>query len=376
MAPISIDAPSSTNTVTVQLVDTTFRIKNGPLDSFMSPKIKGQHGLTAGAFAFLITHTDAEGGSKRRFLFDLGPPKSWKEDLPEPLVKRVSKWEDNGAVITVEKYVSEILEENGVELSSIEGLIWSHAHWDHIGKPSLFPPTTDLIIGPSITEKFAPGYPENSAAPFKSTEWHGRKVTELNFEDSTIIIGEMRAIDFFNDGSFYILDAPGHAFGHLNALARTTSGKVSGGRDTFIYMGADSFHLGSQIRPNEHIPLPDSIYLPSMIPCPCPGELFERIHPSSLSEESNGGDPKTTPFHVIPREGSVAVDVDDARDVIRKIQAFDADEDILVISAHEWNYFDVLECFPGTANEWKKDGWKGRMRWRFLEEFKDGVEES
>ncbi|KAF3922441.1 hypothetical protein AA313_de0206433 [Arthrobotrys entomopaga] len=126
MVPISIEIPPSTQTVSVQLIDTTFRIKNGPLDTFMTPKIKGHKGLAGGAFAFLITHTDTKTGTERKYLFDLGPPKSWKEDLPETLVKRVSKWEDNGAVITIEKYVSEILEENGVELDSIEGLIWRY----------------------------------------------------------------------------------------------------------------------------------------------------------------------------------------------------------------------------------------------------------
>ncbi|EPS36177.1 hypothetical protein H072_10251 [Dactylellina haptotyla CBS 200.50] len=373
---ISIDIPTSPRTVNVQIIDTTFRITNGPLGHFVGPRIDGHGSLNAGALCFLITHTDPQTGKERRFIFDLGTPKNWKQDLPEPLVSRISTWEDNGAVITIEKYVSEILEENGVDLTSIEGLIWSHAHWDHMGRPSLFPSSVNLIVGPSIKSRFYPGYPENADAPFRSSEVTNREVIELSFESSNLTIGGMRAIDFFQDGSFYILDAPGHAHGHINALARTTTSSPGSdnfqvedvGADTFMFLGADSYHLGSQIRPNEYTPLPGSIQLQGFTACPCPGEIFERLHPLPV-----GGDPKTTPFYIIP-EKSVAVDVNDARDVIKKIQVFDADENILVLNAHEWNYYDVLELFPKSAHGWKKATWKERMRWRFLEDFQKAVE--
>ncbi|KAK6500378.1 hypothetical protein TWF481_010721 [Arthrobotrys musiformis] len=368
----TIDIPKSNQTVNVQIVDTTLRIKDGPLAAFLSPAIEGQEKLNVGEFGFLITHTDlSSAGSDdktvRKVLFDLGPPKDWKAHLPEPVVKRMSTWEDYGAVITIDKDISEVLQDGGVELDTIEALIWSHTHWDHMGRPSLFPPSVDLIVGPSIISKFSPGYPENPASPFLTREFSGRKVTELSFDSSTLSIGGMKAIDFFNDGSFYILDAPGHAVGHINALARTTA-SPNGENDTFIFLGADSYHIDSQLRPNAHTPLPKSIEIPRLSPCPCPGEIFEHIHPLPL-----GGNPSLTPFQII-HEKSVAVDVPSAREVINKIQAFDADERVFVINAHEWSYYDVLEIFPESANGWRRKGWKEKARWRFLAGFQGAVE--
>ncbi|EWC48878.1 hypothetical protein DRE_00183 [Drechslerella stenobrocha 248] len=357
----NIDAPASNHTVEVRIVDTTLRITNGPLSSFMGPAIKGHDSLTAGAFAFLIAHKDPASDEERKLLFDLGPPKNWKTDLPAAIVERISGWEDNGCAIEIEKNISEILEENCVNLQDIEALIWSHAHWDHTGRPSLFPPSVKLIVGPGIISRFGPGYPENVDAPFKSTELAGRVVTELSFAATSLTIGGMKAIDFFHDGSFYLLDAPGHAVGHINALARTTS-------DTFIFIGADSYHFGAQLRPNEHTPLPDVIELENFNPCPCPGELFDRIHPLAAS-----GNTKCSPFYVVS-EGSVAADVAHARRVIQKIQVFDADENVLVLNAHEWNYHDVLDLFPCSANNWQEKGWKMKARWRFLEEFQNAVD--
>jgi len=44
------------------------------------------------------------------------------------------------------------------------------------------------------------------------------------------------ALDFFGDGSLYIVDAPGHLPGHVNILARTSA---DGG---WVYLAGDSAH--------------------------------------------------------------------------------------------------------------------------------------
>lgn len=44
-----------------------------------------------------------------------------------------------------------------------------------------------------------------------------------------------RTHDFFGDGSFYLLDAPGHLLGHMMGLARTA-------QDEYIVMGGDACH--------------------------------------------------------------------------------------------------------------------------------------
>lgn len=173
----------------------------------------------------------------------------------------------------------------------------------------------------------------------------------------------MPAIDYFGDGSLFFLDAPGHAVGHINALARTSTNP-----DTFIYMGGDSFHHCATLRPNEYTPLPKSIEVPNLNPFPCPGELFHSFHPCAAEGTANN-----SPF-VIVGEKSPAIDLAAARAVVDKIKAFDADENILVIAAHDWSLFEVLELFPSSANDWKRKGWKEKGRWRFLVDFQKAID--
>lgn len=35
----------------------------------------------------------------------------------------------------------------------------SHGHWDHVGDITVFPSTTELVVGPGFKEAFCPGYP-------------------------------------------------------------------------------------------------------------------------------------------------------------------------------------------------------------------------
>ena len=189
-------------------------------------------------------------------------------------------------------------------------------------------------------------------------------MVELNFdEDSTLSIGGLRAIDFFGDGSLYFLDAPGHAVGHINALARTSP-------DTFIFMGADSFHHPAALRPSEGVVLPSSVSVPNLMPSPCPGELIQSIHPCDGNTSS---DATRTPF-VKVGENSPAIDLGAARETLRKIEAFDADPNIFVVAAHDWSLKDVMEFYPLCANDWKSKGWKEKGRWRFLADFQKAIE--
>ena len=61
-------------------------------------------------------------------------------------------------------------------------------------------------------------------------------IREISFEHSSLRIGQFAAFDFFGDGSFYLLDTPGHAIGHMCGLARTTT-------TTFAFLGGDICHF-------------------------------------------------------------------------------------------------------------------------------------
>jgi hypothetical protein len=138
----------------------------------------------------------------------------------------------------------------------------------------------------------------------------------------------------------------------LNALARTTSNP-----DTFIFLAADSVHLGGEFRPTDRLPLPDPINVPGIQPRPCPvGELV-RVHPSRS---------KTTPF--LGLDPSFPSQLHEAEETIKLIQAFDADDRVFVVFSHDISIFDILEFYPANANDWKAKGWKEKGLWTFLTE--------
>ncbi|KAF2216824.1 hypothetical protein CERZMDRAFT_31926 [Cercospora zeae-maydis SCOH1-5] len=341
------DLPRSTSTVNVSVIDTTMRASL-PMSHFAGPAIPGLDKLRAPAYSFLITHT-SEGGTERRIVFDLGIPVDLEKDFPPQVYQQFQGLKGEHGMMESKKYVSDILIEAGVDLKSIEGVIWSHAHLDHVGKPSLFPPTTELIVGPGVKESYFPGWPDLDSSPILAREFAGREVRELKTEDFALKIGSLEALDYFGDGCFYLLLAPGHAVGHINALARTTE-------DSFIYMAADSFHHTSQLRPHAGAPLPDSVTLHT---CTCSASSLKPIHPASNAADT-----------IVEHENgtSVAIDIQAARDTIVAIQEFDAKPEVLVIAAHDQSLFDVLEYLPVEANDWKSKGWKEKGQWGFLED--------
>jgi glyoxylase-like metal-dependent hydrolase (beta-lactamase superfamily II) len=123
-------------------------------------------------------------------------------------------------MIDVEKDVADHLQEANFTLESIDGVIWSHHHMDHIGDVSLFPPSTSLIVGPGfemskITFFGHQRYPDVSVV---DDEFHGRNITELDFSANSLEIGGFPAIDFFGDGSFFLLHTKGHSKLHDQSM--------------------------------------------------------------------------------------------------------------------------------------------------------------
>ena len=126
---------------------------------------------------------------------------------------------------------------------------------DHTGEPSTFPSRIKRIVGEGFKANFMPGYPTNPKAHILDSDFEGREIVEVDFSNTDVRVGRFRAFDYFGDGSFYILNSPGHAIGHVNALARTHASPSSG----FIHLGGDSVHHAAEIRPNEYMPLPEHI---------------------------------------------------------------------------------------------------------------------
>lgn len=197
-----------------------------PAEKFINPKIPGYDRLAVPSYSFLITHP-----SGQRLLFDL----SLREDFENlaPPFGDICTNPESGWKVYSPRSVSDLLVENGILLEEINAIIWSHHHFDHTGNPSLFPGTTDLVVGPTFISRFAPGYPEKPDAPVRSSDWRGRSLREMDFDrhPGKVTIGRFKAIDWFGDGSFYLLHTPGHSPEHMCGLARVQP-------DSFILMGA------------------------------------------------------------------------------------------------------------------------------------------
>lgn len=71
----------------------------------------------------------------------------------------------------------------------------------------MFPSSTSLVVGPGFKASPAvlPGYPDNPTSPVPADYFRNRKLTEVDFSTSDLAIGGFRAVDFFLDGSFYLL---------------------------------------------------------------------------------------------------------------------------------------------------------------------------
>ena len=148
--------------MTVSLIDTTCDLVCVARDS-IQPVLSGQLYLNLGTYAFLLEH--AEKGT--RLLYDGGGRKDWW-NLSKVNVAGIQTGLPG---LKVEKNINEILREGGVDDASINTIVWSHAHWDHIGDASLFPPSTNVVVGPGFTKRFMPGYPTDPEADMLDSDF-------------------------------------------------------------------------------------------------------------------------------------------------------------------------------------------------------------
>lgn len=257
--------------------------------------------------------------------------------------------------------VADTLESHAIDLASIHGIIFSHWHFDHVGDATRFPKSSRLIVGPGFKKACLPGYPTNPDSQLCEDGFEGRDLEELEFEASDLRISGLRALDWFGDGSFYLLNTPGHAVGHISALARATSaGLNTSSDDTFIFLAGDVCHHAGELRPHEALPLPVTLTTPSQSKDRYKHmQEYRNLHPYRCTDK---------PFYQ-PSSGGFNLDAEMMKRTADKVAAFDADPRVFVMLAHDHWLLDVIEPFPEWANEWKERDWDTKARWRFLQDF-------
>ena len=402
----------------VSIIDSTLSIDGMNTGYLMGPDMPGFDVFpTIPTWSFLV-----ESSTGKKALFDLGVPPNY-ESAFTPLIQ--NKLKNSGFDVKVEAHVADILKEGGVDPGSINGVIWRLVlsivwvpgygtilrYWwlsdmmltqlaIGIGitlvTPQLFPGPQIWSSGLDSRMRSIPATRRYQTAPFmkaasskpfclrhppsshQATQFkyshraRGRTLHEIDFTDpqKSLQVGPFRAYDYFSDGSFYLLDTPGHAIGHLAGLARTSSSP-----DTFIFMGGDLCHHGAEIRPSPHLPLPPTKSLQDFLPLSeslrlrassCPGSnLFETLN-TSRNRPAGG------PFF----QPTIGLDIPLAIKTIEKAQEADAQDDVFFVFAHDGSIRGVVDMFPAGANEWKAKGWREKTLWAFLRDLMPAVEKA
>ncbi|KAF8208920.1 beta-lactamase-like protein [Mycena galopus ATCC 62051] len=337
--------PTSNATVSLKAFNVVLDMR-APAGELMQPVPTGFEAFRAPVFAFLAEHV----ATGKRVMFDLGPRKDLENVAPS-----LAEMFKAGLAMPVDRDITEQLVDHGVSLESISAVIWSHAHFDHTGDISKFPASTELVLG-SATNTVS--YVVDPKSHLVESDLAGRKLMRLNFDESKLEIGGFKAHDYFRDGSFYVLDVPGHLAGHVCALARVTP-------TTFVFLGGDGCHHPGMLRPTEKLHRH----------FPCPGELLAATRRSVSATHFPPPDAagefdlaaRTKPMLDVAEEG-IYEDKPTARSSIAKMGDFDANRDVFVVLAHDESLVDVVGPFPALLNEWQAKGWKERSTWAFLEE--------
>jgi glyoxylase-like metal-dependent hydrolase (beta-lactamase superfamily II) len=197
--------------------------------------------VTVPSLCFLIEHQTPDNRTER-VVFDLGIKRNlaeYADGMRHHIPKRqpILTHPDTRASLT----------DAGIDpKKDIDYVILSHSHWDHIGTPSDYP-NSQFVVGPGTLHMYKYGAPHYPSEMFEKEPLPLERTLELTptselSDQNTFSTRQWQplanfphAIDFFDDGSVYIIDTPGHLPGHLNLLLRVE-------KEKWVYLGGDCCH--------------------------------------------------------------------------------------------------------------------------------------
>ncbi|KAJ5631987.1 hypothetical protein N7490_008326 [Penicillium lividum] len=204
-----------------------------PERTFVSPS--GDAVVTVPSLSFLITHPGTGSERKPRYLvFDLGLRAKLKDYMEEQQAHLESR-----RPYVLGPGVAQSLQRAGINPGDIDTVILSHIHYDHHGDPADFL-NAQFFVGAGSLDLLEKGIGIEASHQYFDPDLFRNNpyVREFPSPGTTIwkALGPFEAtLDFLEDGSVFVVDAPGHLPGHINLLCRV-------GPDNWIYLGGDSCH--------------------------------------------------------------------------------------------------------------------------------------
>lgn len=216
---------------------------------------------TVPSMSFLIQHQSADRKSTRLVL-DLGLRRDvglYPESLQKHLASRDPFSTEPDAVASLAK--------GGLSPADIDFILFSHVHYDHVGYPrDFFEGKTRFIVGPGALDLLSGKTILNigSHSVFepdllrldKTIELPNPPLSALSSTtplpprseaalDTPLVLSWARTpvspfehtIDLFDDGTIYIVNAPGHLPGHINLLVRISTSPLK-----FVLLAGDACH--------------------------------------------------------------------------------------------------------------------------------------
>ena len=202
---------------------------------------------TVPSLAFLVTHPGLSDPSNAaitlpkdkpiRLMFDLGLRKS--KDRYQPSVGAHLK---NREPYTLAPGAAKQLQDGGVSPNDIDAVILGHVHYDHHGDPEDFP-NSQFIVGNGAIGVLKDGLPgvqgshnKNYVPDLLPEDGRTTELPDPSAGKPWTPLGPFPAtLDFFGDGSVYVIDTPGHLPGHVNLLCRVAHKR-------FVALCSDAFH--------------------------------------------------------------------------------------------------------------------------------------
>jgi len=303
---------------------------------------------TAVVFSWVV-EKQVKGGEVQRFLWDLGVVSSLDKLPPHIQAVFGPRFTLNVPPTAQTPFILSHLSPTPATADNLTGLFLSHAHTDHFGCLTDFPSRLPLYVGPGTKDWVKGGdEAEGGWKGVPSKFWrHPEFVGEVGVDEGAKGEGREwqsvgsyeKAWDWFGDGSFWLMQTPGHCPGHMCALAR-----VSTSPDTYVLLAADTCHARAIYSP---LPTPSH-----RSKCAC------FVPPSEGSFDSG------------PGSATMHADLGEAYRSIARLTRMEMEEDVLAVLAHETELARELGVGVGGMKQgwegWRERGWKRAKQGRPL----------